>query len=300
MPDPVACWNGKVVPAHKVSVSIADIGFLQGVTVTEMLRTFRGELFEVEPHLDRFNHSLTACSITLPETREDLKRLLKRVTKTNYQSVKAGGELAVCVFATPGVNPVYSPVPVKRPRPTLCIHSFTITAERWGRAYVDGLSLMTSSVRQIPVGIVDPVIKSRSRLHWHLAAMEVKERDPAAMAALLDEKNFLTETAVGNIFALTDEGLFTPRRTKTLPGISQQYVIRLAAELGMPCTERDLNQTAVRHAREVWLTCTTGCILPVTHFDGRPIGDGRPGRVYRRLLQQWSERVGVKIDGDVA
>ncbi len=296
MPDPIACWNGQLVPLKNVNLSIADIGFVQGVTVTEMFRTFRGVLFEVDAHFDRLEHSLHACGISLPESREDLGRLLKEVADHNHRLLKSGGELAVCLFATPGVNAAYAPLPVKESRPTLCIYSFEITPDRWSRAYAEGLSVMTSKVRQIPGDIIDPTLKVRSRLHWYLADREVKRRDPSALAVLLDEEGHLTETSVGNLFILNGDELFTPYRTKTLAGVSQQYVIRLAAEMGMPCAERDLTPHDAQHVQEIWMTCTTGCILPVTHFEGRPVGTGRPGPVYRSILHAWSQHVGVEID----
>ncbi len=293
---PLACWNGRIVPATELSLSVADIGFLQGVTVTEMLRTFRGELFEVDAHLSRLSHSLTACGIELPESDDDLRRLLKSVADHNSRLLEDGRELAVCLFATPGVNAAYAPSPVAELRPTLCIYSFEISPDRWGNAYKDGLSLATSTVRQIPREIIDPTLKVRSRLHWHLADLEVKTRDPAAIALLLDEDGHITETSVGNILVLTGTGLFTPLRTKTLQGVSQQYVIRLAADLGMTSTERDLTTDDMRQAREVWMTCTTGCIVPVTRFNGQPIADGKPGPKFREMLAAWSQKVGVAID----
>jgi branched-subunit amino acid aminotransferase/4-amino-4-deoxychorismate lyase len=296
MSDPVACWNGKLVPEKRLSLSLGDIGFVQGVTVTEMLRTFRGELFEVEAHLDRLEHSLFACGISLPESRDDLTRLMHHVAERNHRLLTSG-ELAVCLIATPGVNAAYAPLPVKESRPTLCIYSLEITRDRWARAYAEGLSVMTSKIKQIPGDIIDPTLKVRSRLHWWLADRDVKRQDPNALAVLLDAQGHLTETSVGNLIIANGEQLATPLRSKTLAGVSQQYVIRLAAELGMPCAERDLTPHDALHAQEIWMTCTTGCILPVTHFNGRPVGTGRPGSVYRSILHAWSQRVGVSIDG---
>lgn len=297
MPHPLACWNGRIVPATELSLSVADIGFLQGVTVTEMLRTFRGEIFEIDAHLGRLAHSLNACGIQLPESDRELRQLLTQVAEHNFKLITPGRELAVCLFATPGINPGYAPAAVDDTRPTLCIYSFEITQERWSKAYAEGLNLLTSHVRQIPRDIVDPTLKIRSRLHWYLADRDVKSRDPSAMALLLDEDGHVTETSVGNIILLTESGLVTPLRTKTLQGVSQQYVMRLASELGMKCTECDLTPGDIAQAREVWLTCTTGCIVPVTRFNGQTIRDGKPGPVYRQLVVTWSDRVGVNIVG---
>ena len=43
------------------------------------------------------------------------------------------------------------------------------------------------------------------------------------------------------------------------------------------------------------LGSTPLCLLPVARLDGRPIGDGEPGDVFRRLLAAWGEKVGLDI-----
>jgi hypothetical protein len=48
-------------------------------------------------------------------------------------------------------------------------------------------------------------------------------------------------------------------------------------------------------ASELLLTSTSPCITPVTRFEGRPVGDSRPGPVFARLLAVWSKMVGIDI-----
>ena len=51
----------------------------------------------------------------------------------------------------------------------------------------------------------------------------------------------------------------------------------------------------VREADEAWFTSTTICMLPITRFNFQPVGNGQVGPIYRRLLEAWSEEVGVDI-----
>jgi branched-subunit amino acid aminotransferase/4-amino-4-deoxychorismate lyase len=69
----------------------------------------------------------------------------------------------------------------------------------------------------------------------------------------------------------------------------------LAEQLGIPLAQHDLTPADVSSADEVFLTSTPLCLVPVTRFDGRPIGDGAPGKVFARLLSAWSELVGLDI-----
>jgi len=48
----------------------------------------------------------------------------------------------------------------------------------------------------------------------------------------------------------------------------------------------------VRSADEIWLTSSTKEVLAVTTLDGKPVGDGKPGPLFRRmhaLYQQFKQ-----------
>jgi branched-chain amino acid aminotransferase len=80
-----------------------------------------------------------------------------------------------------------------------------------------------------------------------------------------------------------------------LQGVSRGMVFDLAKELGIPVFEEDLQPYDLYTADEAFFTSTSPCVLPVTRVDRRPIGDGKPGPTVKRLLQAWSEVVGVNI-----
>jgi branched-subunit amino acid aminotransferase/4-amino-4-deoxychorismate lyase len=69
----------------------------------------------------------------------------------------------------------------------------------------------------------------------------------------------------------------------------------LAAKLGLPFITRPLTVDELHSANEAMLTSTSVCLLPVVQCDGQPIGDGSPGPIYRRLLDSWSELVGLDV-----
>jgi branched-chain amino acid aminotransferase len=96
-----------------------------------------------------------------------------------------------------------------------------------------------------------------------------------------------------------DGELITPEGRNILRGISRDYVIDIARRLGIPCHERNIEPYDVYTADEAFLTATPFCILPTTHLNGAPIGDGRMGEMTRLLLDTWSEDVGVDIIGQI-
>jgi branched-subunit amino acid aminotransferase/4-amino-4-deoxychorismate lyase len=117
------------------------------------------------------------------------------------------------------------------------------------------------------------------------------------MALLTDEHGFITEGTGNNFFMARRGEILTPRGHDILRGVSRGVCMELAARLGLPVREADLEPYDVRQADEVWSTSTTVCMIPVTRFNFRPVGDGRPGPIFRRLLAAWSEEVGVDIAG---
>lgn len=77
--------------------------------------------------------------------------------------------------------------------------------------------------------------------------------------------------------------------------MSLVHVERLAAAAGIVCRRESLRAADLAAADEILLTSTPNCLLPVTRFDGRPVGGGRPGPLHRLLLAAWSRDVGLDI-----
>jgi branched-subunit amino acid aminotransferase/4-amino-4-deoxychorismate lyase len=186
--------------------------------------------------------------------------------------------------------------PAEESRPVVAMHTYPLPFRLWAEKYETGQSLVTTEIEQVPPGCWPPGLKCRSRMHYYLADRRAAQIDPAARALLLDAGGNVTEASTANIAVFRPgDGLLSPPRTKVLEGISLAEVVGLAAAQGIPAAERDLRPGDVASADEVLLTSTPSCLVPVTRLDGRPIGDGRPGPVYRRLLAAWSEEVGLDI-----
>jgi branched-subunit amino acid aminotransferase/4-amino-4-deoxychorismate lyase len=73
--------------------------------------------------------------------------------------------------------------------------------------------------------------------------------------------------------------------------------MELADKLGVRVNETDIEPYDVRAADEAWHTSTTICMQPITRFNFQPVGNGKPGPIYRKLLATWSQEVGVDIAG---
>jgi branched-subunit amino acid aminotransferase/4-amino-4-deoxychorismate lyase len=133
-------------------------------------------------------------------------------------------------------------------------------------------------------------------MHYYLADIAAHKQDPQARAILLDRHGHVAETATANVLAYRrGEGLVSPPRETILPGLSLMFARELSELLGIGFVERDLEIEDLLSAEEVLLTSTPNCLLPVSRVNGKPIGDGRPGQVFQRLIAAWNEALGLDI-----
>ncbi len=73
--------------------------------------------------------------------------------------------------------------------------------------------------RSIPARLLDQKVKTRSRLHYRLADLELRAIDPKAWAVLTNEDGFITEGTVSNFMTVSDRAVVSPEPRNTLRGI---------------------------------------------------------------------------------
>jgi len=270
-----------------------------GTTVAEQLRTFAGELFRLDDHLDRLQQSLQVVGVELEMTLDELGKIGRELAARNHRLLAPGDDLGLAIVVTPGPYPAYctststTSVPAT---PMVCLHTYPLPFRLWVQQYGRGQSLVTTDIRQVSSKCWPPELKCRSRMHYYLADRNAAAIEPGARALLLDDDGLVTEGSTANILVFrSDEGLISPPSAKILHGISLAEAFELAETLGINVVQRDLTPDDVASADEVLLGSTPLCLLPVTRFNGRPIGDGKPGNVFRQLLDAWSAAVGVDI-----
>ncbi len=296
MSQPLIFLNDRFVSANEAHLPIWDAGVVQGATVSELTRTFRKRPFRLDDHLDRLFRALRISRMNLSLSRSDLSDISHRLLEHNASLVDATDELGLVHFVTAGEYGLYALGRPPRREPTVCVHTFALPLADWVPRRKHGIRLMTPSIRQVPPQCWDANMKCRSRMHYYLAQREVQDRDPEAWALLLDLAGNVTETSSGNFLMIEKGTLVAPPDTYTLPGISRATVSKLAEECGVSFVERDIPLDRACEADEAFLSSSSYCLLPVTKINETPIGDGRPGPVYRRLLDAWSQRVGVDIE----
>ncbi len=283
-----AYLNGNWITSDKLHVAVDDIGFLLGATVTEGLRTFGGRLFRLDEHMARLNRSLEIVGLDASAITDEIRRAAEEFVVRNRGAVAADDDWSVSAFATPGVS--------GGGRPTVCVHGHPLHFHLWADQYDEGVPVVVSSIRQIPPASLPPELKCRSRMHFYLADREAAATRPGARAILLDEDGLVAEATSANVLIYREgEGLVSPPHGHILFGVSVGVVHELAEKLAIPFVTRPIAAHELQGAVEAMLTSTSICLVPIVECDGQPIADGKPGPVYGRLLEAWSEMVGVDV-----
>lgn len=297
MSDRIIYLNGAFLPESEAKISIYDSALLFGDMVFEMTRSFNGVHFKLREHIDRLYASMTALRIKPPCTKDYLAEVCCYLAVKNEHGPTDEHRLMINVSRGP--LGIYKGVKGLHDGPTCCIADFPLswTTRGMGRFFDVGVHAVTPSQRQIPARYLDPKLKHRSRLHLQRANQEVGLLgDLDAWALLLDDDGYLTEGTGANLFLVKDGALYTPEPRNILRGISRQYVME---ELEPYVVPTNLEPYDLLTADEAFFTGTPFCLLPITKFNGQPIGDGKVGPVFRDLLALWSTNVGVDIQGQI-
>ena len=279
----IAYINGRYAPLQSAAVAAEDRGYQFADGVYEVIKVLRGEPRHLDRHLDRLARSLAALEIAPPMTRRALASVLHETLRRNQLS-----NALLYLQVTRGSAPRNHLFP-KRARPSLVItvRRPAFPGEREGE---EGVGVITQP--DLRWGRCD--IKSISLLPNVLA------RQSAAAAGcreawLVDREGIVTEGSASNAYIVDGAGrLIThPLNQRILGGVTRSVVLELARRDGMEVVEQPFSVDEAYAAREAALSSTSSWLLPVTSIDGRPVSNGMPGHVVRRLMALYAGHLGI-------
>jgi branched-chain amino acid aminotransferase len=279
--------NGVITAADAAVVPVFDHGFLYGEGVYETLRTYNRKPFLFAEHMARLRRS--AGMIALPVPLDDAA-MAAEVQKTIDACPDGGPEndLYIRILLTRGVGELtYNPKAT--PQPTLVI----ITKPLPGfpaATYTNGIRVALVGVRRNHPDALNPQIKSNNLLNNAMAAQEAL-RVGADEALMRNHDGFVVECSQCNFFIVKDGVLKTPPLGDgLLPGITRQFVIGIAKDLGIAVQETGILPVDAQSADEAFVTGTTREITPVTKIDESEIANGQPGPLTKQLMAAFKER----------
>lgn len=298
----VVWFNGELIPEGKASVSIYDSALMFGDMVFEMTRSFNKSQFRLREHLARLYASIKYIHIPLEMSMDEMEKHIYETIDANDPSFAVDDEHRVMIDVSRGILSIYRGIVGMHKGPNVIIADFPLrwTVAGMGKLFDIGINAVITSQRAIPAQLLEPKVKSRSRIHYLMANIEVSNYEgDNNWALLLDPDGFVAEGTGDNFFIVRDNSIITPEPRNILRGISRAYIFELAQKLGLSCSEKNIEPYDVITADEAFMTGTPFCILPVSSLNNIPIGNGPMGNITRQLLETWSSEVGVDIVGQI-
>ena len=295
-PMRVAYFNGDYVPENEARISIYDSALMSGDMVFEMTRTYGQTPFRLRRHLERLYASMDYAQIDCGLTIDEMETATHATIDRN-RSTLGDYDIQIMHDVSRGVGGLYATIVSEGERPIVTISVIPLVGHLGGMAplFETGAHFVITRQRSVPARYIDPKSKNRSRIHYKIAELQANRMEQGATALLTDERGFITEGPGSNFFIAKDGEVLTPKPHDILRGVSREACMQFAQKLGLPVREADIEPYDVRAADEAWSTSTPYSMLPVTRFDFQPVGDGKPGPLFTRILNAWSAEVGVDL-----
>lgn len=281
--------DGQFFDKKDAKISIFDHGLLYGDGVFEGIRAYNGRVFRLKEHLKRLYFSARAVTLTIPLSMQEMEKAVIDTLRTNDLT---DGYIRLIVTRGEGDLGLD---PRKCPKPTVIIIAGKIALYPQ-QLYAKGLDLVTVSTKRNISEALNPCIKSLNYLNNIMAKIEAN-RANAPEAIMLNKDGYVAECTGDNIFIVTNNTLVTPPCwAGALDGITRATVMDLAkTKLHMKVSEDLFTPYNIYTAEEVFLTGTAAEVIPVTKVDNRIIGNGRPGLITKKLINEFKKL--TQIDG---
>jgi D-alanine transaminase len=269
--------NGKFMPIEEARVPVLDRGFIFGDGVYELVPVYSRAPFRLDEHLARLDRSLAAVRIRNPYSRAEWRDIiLQLVAKQPYDDqgvyfqVTRGVAKRDHAFpkdAAPTVFVMSNPL-VNPPAELVERGAAAVTAvdNRWLRCDIKSISLIGNVL-----------------LRQHSA-------DVGAVETILFRDRKLTEASASNVFMVKRGAILSPPKSNLiLPGITYDVVAEIAQGAGIALEFRDLSEAEVRAADEIFISSSSKEVLAIVQLDGRAVGEGRPGPVFKRVHKLYQD-----------
>jgi len=275
-PLPISYLNGVFVPLQEARISPLDRGFLYSDGVYEVMPVYDGRPFRFEAHAERLTRGLAGIQMDDPHTRSEWREIISTLISRNgggnqyvYWQVTRGAEFGRnhaplpkvprTVFAFCAPLPVTSAATLEKG--VACV---TTEDTRWARCDIKSVSLLANILlRQQAV-------------------------DAGAAEVILLKDGQLREASSSAVHVVIGGAILSPPRSQAiLPGTTRSAMEEVASEAGLTYRSAPVSEQQLRTAEEIWISAATREVQSVTQLDGKLVGTGKPGPVWRRIHEAW-------------
>ncbi|HEY6169908.1 MAG TPA: branched-chain-amino-acid transaminase, partial [Verrucomicrobiae bacterium] len=272
--------DGKYYAERDAKISVFDHGLLYGDGVFEGIRAYNGRVFKLKEHIDRLYYSAKAILLNVPLSH---RAMCDAVVETCRKNKIRDGYIRLVVTRGAGGLGLD---PRRCPKASVIVIADRIQVYP-KELYERGLDIVTVPTVRNLHSAVNPAIKSLNYLNNILAKIEANNAG-VEEAIMLNAEGFVAECTADNLFIVKAGQLQTPPLSAgALYGVTRGTVMELARAAGIAVSEPNLTRYDLFNADECFLTGTGAELIPVVKIDGRVIGSGRPGPIFRDLVGRY-------------
>jgi D-alanine transaminase len=274
-PFPICYLNGDFLPLREARISPLDRGFLYSDGVYEVMPVYAGRGFRFEAHAARLTRSLASIQMEDPHTRSEWRELLASLITRNgsgdqyiYWQVTRGAEFGRNHAPLPDVPRTIFAFCAPLPSTSAAVLESgvaCVTAQdtRWAHCDIKSVSLLANVLlRQLAIDAD--------------AAETILLRDGDLMEASSSAVHIVSNGVI----------LSPPGSRRILPGTTRSVMEEVASRAGVQFRATPISEAQLRSADEVWISAATREVQPVTQLDGKPVGTGKPGPVWRKVYDE--------------
>jgi branched-chain amino acid aminotransferase len=274
--------DGKFVDEKKAVVSVFDHGLLYGDGVFEGIRAYNGRVFKLKEHVERLFFSAKAILLKIPMSQKAVADAVRETCRRN--GIRDG---YIRLVVTRGAGTLgLDPNRCKNPQVIIIADKIQLYPKAF---YEKGLDIVTVPTTRNHPNAVNPAIKSLNYLNNILAKIEAINAG-CIEAIMLNAEGFVAECTGDNIFMMKGGRLLTPPfAAGALQGITRGVVLDIAREMGVEVAEPNLTRYDLFNADECFITGTAAEVVPVVKIDGRPVANGRPGKMTKKFMAAYHQ-----------
>ncbi|MDB4229709.1 aminotransferase class IV [Paracoccaceae bacterium] len=289
-----AAWmRGKIMPIHEASLPLNDWGLTRSDITYDVVPVIDGAFFRLTDYLNRFEASMKDMRLDPKINRNDIqKALTDMVSKSGLRNSYVS---MVCSRGVPNVAGSRNPKDCDNHFFAWCVPYVNIIKPEIAQ---NGASAWISdTVKRIPEDSVNPRNKN---YHWGdltKGLFEAKDNN-AETVILVDHKDNVTEGPGFNVFAVKDGKILTSDHG-VLEGISRQTILDICDELSLKKEVRPISREEFMEADEIFLTTSSGGVVPITKVNDRIFSNDAPGEMTVKLMDcywNWTKNDNLRIE----
>ncbi|MEK0330654.1 MAG: branched-chain amino acid transaminase, partial [Nitrosopumilus sp.] len=280
-------FDGKYVLSKNAKVPITTHAIHYGTSIFEGIRAYwNGKnlyVFRLDEHVKRFRRSGQFYNISLNFSDKVITDAITGICKKN--KIKKSCYIRPFYFVGDyGIN-----LHVTEKAPTnVAIFTFP-----FGNLFnKNGISAGVVSWRKFSDLATPSQAKMGGNYLNSIIATQEAKRNGVDEAILLDHNGNVSEAPGENIFIVRDGQLITPSlASSALEGITRDAVIKIARDLDIDVVERYITRDELVMSDEIFLTGTAAEITPVISINSKKIGNGKPGVITKKMMQEYTDIV---------